>query len=207
MENDSRRMENDSRRMENDSRRMDKDFDDSKRVQSIQEAVATTMVEAIAKLGDNADRSRDPPPAWEKTISFSGWRRSVEMWSDNNTKPSKKANMLLEMIKKDTDHDGLKEMIIHEVIENEEFYNQNVDVIKTILDKINEFVEETKWKKNVRLAREFFDFKQETIEDSVKYVTRFSASEAKMKNEKILMSKIFKTGVLLNQSTLNIREV
>ena len=107
------------------------------------------------------------------------------------------------MIKKDTDHSGLKELIIQEVIENEDFDYRKEDVVKVILDKIENFVEESKWTKNVRLAREFLDFKQQDGEDMLKYVVRFSALEAKLKNEKILMSNLFKTGVLLNQSKIS----
>ena len=185
MENNPRRMddrrdENYSRRGENDSNRMD---GDSRRLDSIHETVANTVAEAFNRFGDG-DKGREPPPAWEKTISFAGWRRSVEVWANNFTKPSKKANLLLEMIKKDTDHSGLKELIIQEVIENEDFDYRKEDVVKVILDKIENFVEESKWTKNVRLAREFLDFKQQDGEDMLKYVVRFSALEANSRMRK-----------------------
>ena len=85
----------------------------------------------------------------------------MEAWSDSNLKPSKKANLLLEMLKRDADHNGLKELIIQEVIENEDFDYRKPNVIIDILNKIEGFVEESKWTKNVRLAKEFYDFKQE----------------------------------------------
>ena len=197
MEDSSRRLEKSPRR--NDYRRYD---DVSRNADSIQETVANTVVEAFARYGDVSDKSKDPPPVWEKSISFAGWRRSVEIWSETSLKPAKKANLLLENLKKDTEHSGLKELIIQEVIENEEFDYRNENVVKNILDKIEAFVEESKWTKNVRIAREFMDFKQEASEDMLKYVVRFSALEAKLKNEKILMSNMFKTGVLLNQSKI-----
>ena len=179
---------------------------DAKGLESLQETLASSMVDAIVKLNENVDRGKDPPPAWEKTISFLGWRRSVEVWADTNLKPSKKANLLLELIKKDTDHGGLKELIIQEVIENEEFDYKKEDVIKDILDKIEAFVEESKWTKNVKLAKELLDFKQKSDEDLVKYVIRFTALEAKLKNEKVQMNNMFKTSILLNQSNMGCPE-
>ena len=206
MENNSGRMVNNSRWMGNNTRRMENDFgrfdNDSRRKDSIHDTVVNSMVDAFSKFGDMSDKGKDPPPVWEKTISFSGWRRSVELWSDSSLKPSKKAHLLLEMLKKDTDHGGLKELIVQEVIENEEFDFKRADVIKVMLDIIEAFVEESKWTKNVKLAREFCEFKQETGEDTTKYVIRFSAFEAKLKNEKVSMSNLFKTGFLLNQSKL-----
>ena len=103
----------------------------------------------------------------------------------------------MEMLKKDTDH---KELIVQEVLENEEFYFKRADFIKVMLDIIEAYVEESKWTKNVKLAREFCEFKQETGEDTTKYVIRFSALEAKYENKKVSISNLFKTVLLLNQS-------
>ena len=47
----------------------------SKGMENFQETFASSMVEAIAKLNENGDKGKDPPPVWEKTISFLGWRR------------------------------------------------------------------------------------------------------------------------------------
>ena len=200
---DSRGMENNDRKKESSrdcSKRME---NDSRRMESFQETLANTVAEAFTRIGDTGDKGKEPPPVWEKSISFAGWRRSVEVWSDSNLKPAKKANLLLEILKRDSDHSGLKELIIQEVIENEDFDYRKEDVIKDILDKIEAFVEESKWTKNVRLAKELFNFKQEPSEDLLKYVVRFSALEAKLKNEKIQMSNMFKTGILMNQSKMN----
>ena len=118
----------------------------------------------------------------------------------NQFKPSKKANLLLELLKKDSDHPGLKEMV--SIIENEEFDYKKEDVVKDILERIEAFVEESKWTKNVKLAKELLEFKQSSDEDTMKYVVRFAALEAKLKNEKVQMTNIFKTGILLNQSNM-----
>ena len=207
-----------SRRMENRSKRSISRHSDlisrpkessriprneSRGMDNFQESFANSVVDAISKINENGDRGKEPPPAWEKTISFSGWRRSVEVWAESNLKPSKKANLLLENLKKDVDHCGLKEMIIQEVIENEDFDYKNEDVVKEILDKIEAFVEESKWTKNVKLAKELLEFKQKSDEDPIKYVIRFTALEAKLKNEKVQMSNMFKTGILLNQSNMS----
>lgn len=207
-----------SRRMENRSKRSISRHSDlisrpkessriprneSRGMDNFQESFANSVVDAISKINENGDRGKEPPPTWEKTISFSGWRRSVEVWAESNLKPSKKANLLLENLKKDVDHCGLKEMIIQEVIENEDFDYKNEDVVKEILDKIEAFVEESKWTKNVKLAKELLEFKQKSDEDPIKYVIRFTAWEAKLKNEKVQMSNMFKTGILLNQSNLS----
>ena len=181
----SRRRENRGRRSPSRTKECSRIFQDETRgMDKLQETFANSVVEAISKINEHGDRGKEPPPTWEKTISFAGWRRSVEIWAESNLKPSKKANMLLELLKKDTDHCGLKEMVIQEIIENEEFDYKNEEVISEILDKIESFVEESKWTKNVKLAKELMEFKQNSDEDLIKYIMRFTAMEAKLKMRK-----------------------
>ena len=47
------------------------------------------------------------------------------------------------------------------------------------------------------------EFKQNSDEDLIKYIMRFTAMEAKLKNEKVQMTNMFKTGILLNQSNMS----
>ena len=90
----------------------------------------------LKKIGEERaeDRKLDPPPVWEESISFEAWSRSVLVWADVNVKPQRKAQLLLEMLKKDEKKKGLKEMIVSEIIENKNFDYKDGEVIKNILE-------------------------------------------------------------------------
>ena len=105
---------------------------------TIQETVVSTMKEIFTRSNDG-DRSRDPPPVWEKKISFKGWKRSVLVWADSGMKASRKANILIESLKKNEEKEGLKEMIVEEVIENQDFDYNDKYVVETS-NLVNNFV-------------------------------------------------------------------
>ena len=67
------------------------------------------------------------------------WKKQVLEWADNNHRPLIKANKLIEMLKKDSDHPGLKEVVIQQVVENTEFDKRKPDVIENILKIIEDF--------------------------------------------------------------------
>ena len=69
---------------------------------------------------EGTDKKLEPPPSWDEQVSLDGWIRSVRIWARNNVKPEKKTQALLEALKKEK-RDGLKEMIIAEFIENNDF--------------------------------------------------------------------------------------
>ena len=148
------------------------------------------------------DRKLDPPPVWEESISFVAWSRSVQVWSDVNVKPQRKAQLLIEMLKKEEKKKGLKEMVVSEIIENKDFNYKDPDVITNILKKIEEFMEESEWTRNVSLAKEFEKLSQKEGESNREYVVRFSNIETKLKNEKVGISNIFLAGWLLNKSRI-----
>ena len=85
------------------------------------------------------------------------------------------------MLKKDEKKKGLKEMIVSEIIENKNFDYKDGEVIKNILEKIGEFVEESEWTKNVALAKEFDTFCQKDGESNREFVGRFTNLETKLK--------------------------
>ena len=168
----------------------------------IQETVASTVKEMFTRSNDG-DRARDPPPTWEKKISFKGWKRSVLVWADNGMKPSRKANLLIESLKKNEEKEGLKEMIVEEIIENHDFDYNDRFVVENILVKIEKFMEESLWVRNVKLARELVDFKQKPEENNKQFVIRFSNFENRLKNNGTVLNNFLKAGLIMNQSSLN----
>ena len=71
------------------------------------------------------------PPKWSKTMSFGAYRRLVENWEKTvPNKNAKKAHLLLKEIEKDTEHEGLKEIINSKVTENAKFNLEDEKVVK-----------------------------------------------------------------------------
>ena len=77
------------------------------------------IMERILNKEERSAKLRDPP-VWG-TESFTAWKRRVLLWAEDSNVPEKKASMLIEQLKKDEDHKGLKDLITHEVIENNDF--------------------------------------------------------------------------------------
>ena len=59
------------------------------------------------------------PPTWGKEDTFSAWRRRVELWDEETYKPERKANMLMEAVKKDENHKEVAEVLQQEVIKTQ----------------------------------------------------------------------------------------
>ena len=163
------------------------------------------MVQELRRIGEERqdDRKLDPPPAWEDTISFDAWARSVNIWSEVKAKPQRKAQLLIEMLKKDEKRKGMKEMIVSEVVENREFDYKDENVIENILSKIKDFMEESEWTRNVALAKDFENFCQKDGESNRDYIGRFSNLETKLRNEKAGISNMFLAGWIMNKSKIS----
>ena len=117
-------------------------------------------------------------------------------------RPYRNAQALIEMLKKDNQRKGLKEMIVNEVLENRSFDLEDTNVVENIIEKIREFVQETKWSRNMLLANEFGKFEQKS-EANKDYVSRFSSLETKLKNEGTGIKDRFLAAVLLNKSRIS----
>ena len=110
--------------------------------------------------------------------------------------------MLLEHLKKDQ-RKGMKELIVNEFIENEDFKYEDGNSIEIILDKIKDFIDETKWNKTVKLVKEFRSFKQDENEKNRDYVTRFNTFETRMKNTGTELPKMWLAAEMMTRSNLN----
>ena len=167
--------------------------------------VNLTVVQELRRIGEERqeDRKIDPPPGWQESISYNAWARSIRVWSDVKAKPQRKTQLLIEMLKKDETRKGLKEMIISEVVENDEFDYKDEGAIDTILEKIKEFMEESEWTRNLALAKDFENFCQKDGETNRDYVGRFSNLETKLRNEKAGISNMFLAGWLMNRSKIS----
>ena len=126
------------------------------------------------------DRKIDPPPAWEESMSVQAWIKSVKIWAQVQARPERKVMMLLELLKKEDKRVGVKQMIISEICENLEFDYQSEDGIKIILEKISEFMDDSKWNRCVELTDELFNFKRKDGENNKAYIARFSTLETKL---------------------------
>ena len=145
------------------------------------------------------------PPSWGSE-SFAAWRRRVLIWSEECKVPEKKAAVLIESLKKDTEHKGLKEFITNEIIENTSFDFKSRNVIDVILDKIEEFIDESKWNKMIKLNREFNIFKQAEEENAEEYLLRFNNLETQLKNARVNINDMFLAANLLNKSSFGQHE-
>ena len=143
------------------------------------------------------------PPTWGKDDTFAAWKRRIELWDEEHDKPERKANVLMEFIKKDENHKDVAEILQQEVIENPVFKWKNTHVVGDILKIIEETVEESMWTRNVDASKELIAFKQADEEDDMKYIHKFGRLEGKLKNSKAGMSNIFLATIFLNQSRLN----
>ena len=118
-----------------------------------------SLVEVVKKMDFGQEEKKvDPPPIWCKDMSFKAWSRSVRHWAEVKASPLRKALVLLEILKKDDALKGVKEMITQEIIEDTEFDLKNELVIEKIPEKIESYVEETRWARDVVLAREMANF-------------------------------------------------
>ena len=83
-------------------------------------------------------------PNWTKDMSCQAWIREVEMWSDLKAKPEKKAQALIESIKKMDEKKDLKDFIINEIVGDASFDRRSTNSVKNILKKVKEFFNESK---------------------------------------------------------------
>ena len=117
-------------------------------------------------------------------------------------KPYRKAQALIEDLKKNDKRKGLKEMIVNEIVENQEFDLESLDVIENIINKVKDFLQDSKWSRTILLADEFCKFQQKSSEDNRDFVVRFGNLETKLKNEKVGINSTFLAAVLLNTSSM-----
>ena len=113
------------------------------------------MMQAFARVSEIDDKKIDPVPAWETTTSFEGWKKEILIWTRAKGRQERKTQMLIEYLKKDSDRKGLKELVINEFVENEHFKYEEIDSIQTILEKIREHIDDSKWNKTVQLVKRF----------------------------------------------------
>ena len=125
------------------------------------------------------------------------------VWADSGMKASRKANFLIESLKKNEEKEGLKEMIVEEVIENQDFDYNDKYVVENILSKIEKFMEESLWVRNVKIAKELVNLKQKPEENNKQFVIRFSTFENRLRNNGAVLPNMMKAGLLMNQSKLN----
>ena len=149
-----------------------------------------------------------PPPSWGK-LSFQAWRSAVEDWNENRAKPVRKAQALIEMLKKDDEqkeHPGIREMVEVDIQEDLTFDKKQFSVVDKILAKVESFAEESAWKKTVKIEREVKSFLQKDGEKLDEYINRFNYMETKLRNEKINLPNKFLAAMLLNNSKLTQNE-
>ena len=198
----SPRMERDGRR--HDSRRMDGGERDSSIHSNTSQLshMMENVVQAVKRVGDDQDKKLDPPPGWDTGISVEGWSRSVLIWAEAKAKPERKVQALVELLKKEK-REGVKEMVVAEVVENSDFDYKAEDGVERILKNIKELLDESRWSKISSLVDEFKEFKQKDGEGNKEFVSRFSTLESRLKNEKVGMTNMWLAAVLLKSSGLS----
>ena len=164
--------------------------------------MTTSIVEALSRVNNQNDKKIDPVPTWEESISFEGWKKEILIWCKARGRQERKTQMMVEYLKKDS-RQGLKEMIVNEFIENEDFNYEDTNSIKTILSKIKEFIDESKWNKTLKLVKDFKNFRQEETEKNKEYVTRFTTLETRMKNAGTELPKMWLAAEMMTRSRLN----
>ena len=94
------------------------------------------MINAVREISDKRDDKKlDPPPTWDENMSPDAWARYVRIWNKAEVKPYRKAQALIEDLKKNDKRKGLKEMIVNEIVENQEFDLESLDVIENIINQ------------------------------------------------------------------------
>ena len=86
------------------------------------------------------------------------------------------------------------------------FNYKSRNVIQNILNKIEEFMDESKWKKMLVLNREFNQFSQTENENADDYLNRFLHIESKLNNENVKINNMFLAAHLLNKSSFSQHE-
>ena len=115
----------------------------------------------------------------------------------------RKAQAILEQLKKDQTRKGLKEIVLNKLIENTEFEYSDRDAIEEVMAKIKKFVNEDKWSKTVKLVSEFKQLKQREEESNKEFIIRFGMMEVKMKKVVINLIATWMTLELMQKSKLN----
>ena len=146
----------------------------------------------------------DPVPTWEESSSFEGWKKEILIWMRAKGRQEGKTQMLIEYLKKETFRKGLKELVINEFVENEDFQYESIDSIPTILKKIKEYIDESKWNKTFKLVKDFKEFKQKHDENNKEYISRFKTMETRVKNVAIEMPKLWMAAELVTRSKMNL---
>ena len=160
------------------------------------------MEEVLERIVSREEENRKIPevPTWTKDMSCQAWIKEVEMWAESNAKPEKKAQALIEAIKKMEAQKGLKEFIINEIVEDLDFDRKAKDVVERILSKVKEFCNESQWTRMIKLANDFKNFARKSGDDNKEYVEKFSKLETQLRNEKVKLPNTFLTGILLKES-------
>ena len=191
-----------SQRMEGERSRSGTRLSSRRMENSRIDEITISMVQAMNRVNSNDDKKIDPVPTWEESTSFEGWKKEVMIWSKAKGRPERKTQMLVEYLKKDT-RKGMKELVVNEFIENEEFDYENETALNTILDKIKDFIDESKWNKTIKLVKDFKLFKQEDGEKNKEFVTRFTTFETRMKNVGTELPKFWLAAELVTRSKMN----
>ena len=164
--------------------------------------ITSSMVQALSRVNVEDDKKIDPVPTWEESTSFQGWKKEILIWSKARGRPERKTQMLLEYLKKDP-RKGLKELAVNEFIENDQFSFEDESALSVILNKIGDFIDESKWNKTIKLVKDFKNFKQEESENNKEFVTRFTTMETRMKNVGTELPKLWLAAELVTRSKLN----
>ena len=162
----------------------------------------SSMVQALTRVNEKDDKKIDPVPTWDETTSFEGWKKEIMIWSKAKGRQERKTQMLVEYLKKDA-RKGLKELVVNEFIENEQFNYEDQNALIAILEKIKEFVDESKWNKTIKMVKDFKNFKQEENEKNKDFVTRFTTFETRMRNCDTELPKMWLAAEMMTRSKLN----
>ena len=209
---DNRRDERDSRKDHNrqsenrnnhnvrESSRVSNRSDQS--ISSSYQELTTNVINVVREIADNRKDKLDPPPTWDAEMSIEAWARYVRIWNKAEVKPYRKAQALIEDLKKNDKRKGLKEMVVNDIIENQEFDLESVYVVENIISKVKDFLQDSRWSRTVILADEFCKFEQTVNEENKDYISRFSILETKLRNEKVGINSTFMAAILLNKSKI-----
>ena len=120
------------------------------------------MLSVVREISDKRrdDKKLDPPPSWDETMSPEAWARHVRIWNKAEVKPYRKAQALIEDLKKNEKRKGLKEMIVNEIVENADFDLESNEVIEKIISKVKDFLQDSRWSRTIILANEFCKLEQ-----------------------------------------------